>query len=324
MPKKTEISYKTIVFTVFFLLFIWFLYTIKDLILEFFVALLIMAILNPLVNRLSRLKVPRTISVLASFLLVFGIIGVAIAGVIPPLIEQTTSFANNLPGYIENLGLSQFVDNQVTAQLLSQIGTLPEKALKFGISLFSNFFAVLSVVIFSFYLLLARDKLDDQLGFFFGEQKKRGLKRLIDTLEARLGGWARGQLALMALVGVSNFVGLSLLGVPFALPLAILAGILEIIPYFGPIVAALPAVVIGLTISPVMGLAVAALALLIQQAENYIFVPKVMEKSAGVNPIITLLALSIGFRLVGIVGAIISVPAVLTIQVLTRQYLLKR
>jgi predicted PurR-regulated permease PerM len=324
MPKKTEISYKTIVFTVFFLLFIWFLYTIKDLILEFFVALLIMAILNPLVNRLSRLKVPRTISVLASFLLVFGIIGVAIAGVIPPLIEQTTSFANNLPGYIENLGLSQFVDNQVTAQLLSQIGTLPEKALKFGISLFSNFFAVLSVVIFSFYLLLARDKLDDQLGFFFGEQKKRGLKRLIDTLEARLGGWARGQLALMALVGVSNFVGLSLLGVPFALPLAILAGILEIIPYFGPIVAALPAVVIGLTISPVMGLAVAALALLIQQAENYIFVPKVMEKSAGVNPIITLLALSIGFRLVGVVGAIISVPAVLTIQVLTRQYLLKR
>lgn len=324
MPKKTEISYKTIVFTAFFLLFLWFLYTIKDLILEFFVALLIMAILNPLVNRLSKIGIPRTISVIASFLLVFGIIGVAIAGVIPPLVEQTTSFANNLPKYIERLGLSGFVDNQITTQLLSQIGTLPEKALKFGISVFSNLLAVFSVIIFSFYLLLARNKLDDQLGFFFGEQKKRGLKRLIDSLEARLGGWARGELTLMLLVGVANFVGLSLLGIPFAVPLAILAGILEIIPYFGPIIAALPAVVIGLTMSPVMGLAVAALAFLIQQTENYIFVPRVMEKSVGVNPIITLLALSIGFRLVGVVGAIISVPAVLTIQVLTRQYLLKR
>ena len=170
---------------------------------------------------------------------------------------------------------------------------------------------------------MVREKLDDHLGFFFGEEKKHKAGKLIDLLETRLGGWARGELILMALVGVSTYVGLALLGIPFALPLALLAGLFEIIPYLGPIIAAVPAVLIGLSISPLMALATAALAFLIQQLENYIFVPKVMEKSVGVSPIITLIALAIGLRLAGIIGVVISVPVVITLQVLGRQYLVK-
>jgi predicted PurR-regulated permease PerM len=179
---------------------------------------------------------------------------------------------------------------------------------------------MITVLIFSFYLLLARDKLDDQLGYFFGNDKKREVAALIDLLEKRLGGWARGQLALMILVWISTYIGLLLLGIPFALPLSILAGLLEIIPYLGPLIAAIPAVIIGLSLSPIIGLATAALYFLIQQFENYIFVPKVMEKSVGVNPIVTLIALSIGLRLAGIVGIVISVPIVIAIQVLSKKY----
>jgi predicted PurR-regulated permease PerM len=161
---------------------------------------------------------------------------------------------------------------------------------------------ILSVLIFAFYLLLARDKLDDQLLHIFGEKNKTKFGKTLDLLEKKLGGWARGELALMFLVGSLNFIGLTLLRIPFALPLSLLAGSLEIIPSIGPVVAAIPAIVIGFGISPYMGFAVVALAFLIQQVENYVFVPKVMEKSVGVSPVITLLALAIGFKLVGVIG----------------------
>lgn len=324
MPRKIEISHRTIIFAVLFLVFLWFLYFIKDLILQLFVALLLMAILNPLVSKLSKFRIPRAISVFIAYLVVFGVFGAALAGIIPPLIEQTTSFANNIPGYLSSLGVGGYINEQLTGELLSQLGSIPGQLVKVGLSVFSNVFAVITVLIFAFYLLLARDKLDDQLGFLFGEERKRELARIMDLLELRLGGWARGELTLMVLVGVSNYIGLMILGIPFALPLAILAGLLEIIPYLGPVIAAIPAVIIGLSISPLMGLGVAALAFLIQQLENYFFVPKVMERTVGVSPIITLLALAIGFRIAGVVGVVISVPLVLTIQVLSKEYLFPR
>lgn len=324
MPKKIEISHKTIIFAVLFLLSLWFVYLIRDIILQLFIALLMMAILNPLVSRLSKWRIPRGISVFLAYLLVFGAIGGVVAGIVPPLVSQTTSFANNLPKYLANVGINNVLSEEIVGQLISQLGGLPAQVVKVGVSVFSNVLDVLAVLMFAFYLLLVRKKLDDQLGFFFGEEKKHRVGRFIDILENRLGGWARGELLLMLLVGASTYLGLFLLGIPFALPLALLAGLFEIIPYLGPVIAAIPAVLIGLSISPLMGLAAAALAFLIQQLENYLFVPKVMEKSVGVSPIITLIALAIGFRLAGIVGIIISVPAVITLQVIGNQYLLKQ
>lgn len=321
MPRKVEISHRTIIFAVFFLLFLWFLYFIREIILQFFVALLVMTILDPLVSRLSKWRIPRGISILISYILIFAIFGLAIAGVVPALVEQSTSFATNLPKYLSGLGIGGYLSEQLTGQLISQIGGLPSQIVKVGISVFSNVLSVFTVLIFAFYLLLARNKLDEQLGFFFGEDKKREVGKVIDRLETRLGGWARGELTLMLLVGLASYIGLIVLGIPFALPLAILAGLLEIIPYLGPILAGVPAVIIGLSISPLMGLAVLALYFLVQQLENYLFVPKVMEKSVGVNPIITLLALAIGFRLAGVIGIVISVPIVITVQVLSQKYL---
>jgi predicted PurR-regulated permease PerM len=322
MPRKIEISHRTIIFTVVFLIFLWFLYYIRDIIFEFYAAILIMAILNPTVSKLSKYKIPRALSVSVVYLFAFGLVAITLAALIPPLIDQTSSFVNGLPGYLGNLGISIVFSQQVISHLVSQIGALPGQLAKLTVSVFSNVLGISSVLIFAFYLLLARDKLDNQLGFFFDNKKRKEIGILIDLLEERLGGWARGQLSLMLMVGVSTYIGLRLLGIPFSLPLAILAGLLEIIPYIGPIIAAIPLVIIGFGISVVMGLATAALAFLIQQLENYVFVPKVMEKSVGVNPIITLLSLAIGFKLAGIIGVLLSLPIIITIQVLTREYFL--
>ena len=131
----------------------------------------------------------------------------------------------------------------------------------------------------------------------------------------------RGQLLLMLAIGFATFLGLILLGIPYALPLAILAGLLEIVPTLGPIIAAIPSIIIGFGISPFIGFAAAFLGLLVHQLENYLLVPKIMEKSVGISPIITLLALAIGAKLAGIAGVFISMPVLITSQVLLKEYL---
>ena len=178
-------------------------------------------------------------------------------------------------------------------------------------------------MVFAFYLLSDRARLEAQIGVLIGEKKVQKFSQILKNLEKRMGGWAWCQISLMFIIGLSNYIGLSLLGIQFALPLAILAGLLEIVPYIGPILAAIPAVLIGFGISPILGFAVIAMAFLIQQLENYVFVPQVMKRSTGVHPVITLAALTIGFKLSGVVGLLISVPIYIIIQELAKEYLLK-
>jgi predicted PurR-regulated permease PerM len=324
MVRKVEISHKTIIFSVLFLLFLWFLYSVRDILSGLFVALLIMAVLNPMVSRLTKFKIPRGVSVLLAYFLVFGILGGVVASMITPLAEETSNFVNNLPKYLGNMGVFSFLGGQETSNLLSQVVQIPGQVLKVGVSFFSNIVLTIGSLVFAFYLLLAREKLAGQLAEFLGEVQSKKITKVIDKLEFRLGGWARGQFLLMLTIGIATFAGLKLLGIPYALPLAILAGILEIIPTLGPIIAAIPAVIIGLGISPVMGIATLTLGFLVHQLENYLLVPKIMEKSIGVSPIVILLSLAIGAKLAGIVGILLSVPVVITLQVLLQDYLSSR
>jgi predicted PurR-regulated permease PerM len=321
MPRKIEISHRTVVFTALFLILLWFLFFIKDIIFTLFVSLLLMTILNPFVKRLTKWHFPRALSIFLVYLLIVGVVSLAVAVIAPPLVEQTTNFVSNVPVFLKNPNVGRFINNQTFEQFFTQLGSVPGQVLKVGVSVFSDIVAVISVLILTFYMLLYRDRLDDQIGIFFGDEGKTKVGRVLDNVEKSLGGWARGQFILMVVVGLLIYIGLTILGIPYALPLAVLAAILEIVPTIGPIVATIPAIIIGLTISPVVGLAVAALAFLINQAENYVLVPKIMEKSVGVNPIVTLTSLAIGFKLLGVVGAIISVPVVLTLQIIVKEYL---
>lgn len=316
MPRKVEISHKTIIFTVVFLASIWFVYYVRDIVLQLFMALLVMTILNPFVKKLSQYRIPKAVSVLIAYIFSFGLFSIVIASILPALIEQTTNLANNLPNYLQNLGLNNVANEEVLKQVVSQLGSVPGKVVVAGVSLFGNILDILTVAIFAFYLLLMRDKFDENLEFLFGKEKTRYVSDMINTLEIKLGGWARGQLSLMLLIGVFSYIGFIILGIPYALPLALLSGIFEIVPYIGPVIAAIPAIILGFSISPFLGFAAIGLAILIQQLENYVFVPKIMEKSTGVSPIITLLSLAIGFKVAGIVGMIICVPIVIILQTL--------
>jgi predicted PurR-regulated permease PerM len=321
MFRKIEISHRTIVFTVLFLIFLWFLYFIKDIIFALFVSLFLMAILDPIVERLIRWKIPRTLAVFFIYLILIGLLAGVVLGIVPPLVDQTTNFINNFPNLLKYPFVSNFINEQTINNLVNQFSSIPGQVFKVGVSIFSNVVGVISVMIFTFYMLLYRGKFGDQVGFTFGVHGKDKFGRVMNSIEKSLGNWARGQLILMGVLGTLVYLGLVVLRIPYALPLAILTGLLEIVPTIGIVVAAIPIVIIGLSISPMMGLATAALVFLVHLAESYVLAPKVIEKSAGVNPIVTLASLAIGYRLMGVVGAFISVPVVLLIQIVVKEYL---
>ncbi len=321
--EKIEISHRTIIFTIVFLLGLWLLFFIREIIFQLFVAIILMAILNPFVSRLERYHVPRAVSIFLTYFIFIFLITIAVVGIIPPLAEQTTNFANTAPEIIENLGGSVPYGDQVFGGIVSQLSNLPAAIAKYTISIFSNFASIVMILIIAFYLLLSRNKFDRQIGEYFGEQNNKEFNRILGSIESKLGGWVTGQMALMLIVGFATYLGLLLLGIPFALPLAILAGLFELVPYIGPILSMFPAVIIGFGVSPLIGAASIALYILIQQLENYILVPKVMEKSTGVSPIVTLLALAIGLKMAGILGILVAVPVVIVLQIIIKEYTIK-
>ncbi|HUS52126.1 MAG TPA: AI-2E family transporter [Candidatus Bathyarchaeia archaeon] len=319
MPQKVEISHRTIIFTVFFLLSLWALFQIKQIILAVFVSIILMSALNPAVDWLERFKIPRALAIIIVYIFIFGGIGVLLTGLIPPLVDQTTVLVSRLPSYLEEVGLPA-IDERIVSSQISQLGSIPANLVRLTLTVFGNLLAFFILLVITFYLLLERKNLNRYLLIVFGKKDEGKAERLIDKVEERLGGWIRAEMTLMVFIGIITYLGLRLLGTEFALPLALLAGVLEIVPNIGPVLASIPAILAGLAISPLLALAVAALYFLIQQVENVWLVPKVMEKVAGVNPLVTILTLAIGFKLAGALGAVLSVPIVLVAQVVIAEF----
>ncbi len=324
MIKKVEVTHRTIIFAVFLLIGLWFLYYIKDILFQLLISFVIVASFNPFVERLQKRNIPRVLGVTIAYLIFLAVVGFSIYILAPSLVIQTGSFVANIPTYISKIGLPVAFKEQILQQFLVQLGQLPGSVAKTAVSIFSNVINVVTVLILSFYFLLSKTKFERSISKYFPEETAKKIITIVNKIENRIGMWAKAELFLMFVVGSSTYIGLLLLKVPYALPLALLAGLFEIVPMMGPFIAAIPAVIIGFSTSFFTGLATASLAFLIQQVENYVFVPKIMQKSAGINPVVTLLALSIGFRIHGITGAIIAIPIVLAGYAVVDDYIEKR
>lgn len=281
-----------------------------------FVSFLLMTVFTPLVNLISRLKVHRTLSIAIAYVLVIGIFGGVVALIAPVLVRETTNFINAIPAYLAQYGLSSYVNTNLMSGLVQQIGGV----LSFTFSVFSNVFSVITILVFTFYMLIGYPDMERQISLLLGDERGKKISSLIIAVEKRLGRWSRGQMLLMLTVALGNYIGYLFLKIPYALPLAMITGIFEIIPTLGPIISAIPAVLIGFGISPLTGVGAAIVALLVNQLENYVLVPKIMQKSVGVSPLIVLLSIAVGAKLAGVMGAIVAVPLVVTLQVVLNEY----
>jgi predicted PurR-regulated permease PerM len=254
------------------------------------------------------------------YILLWAAMALIIAGVVPPLVSQTQSLIRILPSAIADVEIFQGINQQdFSQQIFSRIGSLPENIFKVTVGIFSNIVSVLTTMFIAFYLLLERKYLDRHLAMWLGTDRPARVTKVVNEIERRLGGWVRGELVLMLFVGVLTYLGLIILGVDIALPLAIIAGLLEIIPNLGPTIAAVPAVLVALTIHPVTALATAALYFLIQLVENNFLVPKVMQRAVGVNPLVSILGLMVGFRLAGPIGDILAIPLIISVETIFQE-----
>ncbi|MEK9200970.1 MAG: AI-2E family transporter, partial [Patescibacteria group bacterium] len=320
MHRRVEISHKTIVFITVFVASLWFLFQIRDILFLLFISFILMAALNPFVDRLEKLRVPRALGIVMIYLVLWGFLGGLIAGIIPGFVEQTTKLVNLLPSALSQVDFFNENQAQFSEQIITRIGALPENILKVIVGLFGNILGLVTTLVVTFYLLLERKNLDKYFSIMLGEAHHPKATRAVNEIERRLGGWVRGELILMLIVGMLTYSGLIVLGIDIAIPLAILAGLLEIIPNIGPVVSAVPAVLIGLSVSPLTAAATAALYFLVQFLENNLLVPNVMKKAVGVNPLVSIIALMIGFKLAGPLGAILSIPTVLIIQTIGLEF----
>ncbi len=313
LMQKIEISAKTIIFTVFFILFLRVLWVLKDLLFSLFIAFILMSALSPAVKTLVRNKLPRSLAVFLVYFFFIFIIVFLFAIIIPPILLETASLARNLPMIIKSI--NEKVAPWIQLDSLSQyIPTATNQALQIITRAASNIFFIVSTLFFGFYLLLEENSIKKMVVRYLDDKTSRRVFRVVDQAELRMSSWFWGELKLMTIVGVMSFIGLSLIGIKYVLPLAVLAGLFEVVPNIGPVLSSIPAIFLGFSHSYFLGIAAAALYFLVQQLENNLIVPVVMRRAVGINPIATLIVLIIGGRFAGVLGVLLAIPTFLFLE----------
>lgn len=280
-------------------------------------AFILMSALKPWVDYLGKFRIPKLLAVMIVYLVVIALLVFTGSSIIPPLVVQSAHLGESLPGYISSVLPFIKIDMQL---LIEQVAPLGQNVLNITFGIFSDIVALFTVLVISFYLIIERQRLDSHLFDLIGKTGATRLMVIIHKVEERLGAWVRGEAALMITIGLFTFIGLTILGLPYVMPLAIIAGILEIVPTIGPIVSAVPAILIALTVSPLLALTTTVVYFIIQQLENQVIVPVVMKKVVGVPPLVTLIALMIGGKLAGITGAILAIPIAVTVETVIGEY----
>lgn len=300
----------------------------------FLLGVVLVYLLAPVVEALARARVPRPLAVLLSFALVIAALLAVGALALTPLVQQLRQFAEDLPALLTNargsvdqlydsLGLSpevrSFVDEALGTALASlenlDLGAIVSPLVSSLVTVIGTITAYAILPAWLFFLLKDRVRLADSLEHALPPTWRADTFAGFAIVNRVFGNWIRGQILLGITVGIGSYVGLMVLSVVvdpvfgrYAVLLALTAGLLELVPFIGPIIAAIPAVLIGLTAGTGGFLAALLLYLLIQQLENNILVPKIQGDAVELHPSAVMLALVVGASLGGVLGAIVSLP----------------
>lgn len=297
------------------------LYQLRETLLVIFVAYIIVAALNPVVSFLRKRGLPKTVAVILTFFITLSLFIIIIAPLVPFFVSQIQLLGTSFPFYMQQaaqaIGISlnlKEISNLITPQQLGQ------NAFALAGGVFGGFFTIISTIAISFYLLLSYDTAKTQLSKLFPPKHQKKAEDTIEQVNDKLGAWLQGQFILSIAIGLLTWVSLTAFNVPFALPLAVLAGLFEIVPTVGPIISAVPAIIVALTISPNMALIIVGLYIAIQLLENHLLVPRIMQRAVGLNPVVVIIGVIVGGRLLGIPGALLSVPFISLIVLLFKNF----
>lgn len=315
------------------------LWQLGEVILVLVGAIIFASAIRPLVSWLVDRRIHVGSAILLVYLLVLGSVFSIFAISLPPLVEVgqglladrgiVARLALGLNELLTGLGYGTIGYDLIARAslewntLINGMGSVVKRE---GVSVLTSTAVVLGQfalgLVMAFYWLTSRDTIQGYLLSLTSVKHRGRVETIFNDVERTLGDYLRGTVILMLSIGVSAFVGLTILRVPNALPLALLAGLFEAVPMIGATVGAAPAVLIAFTVSPVKGLLTLLLFVIIQFAENNILVPRVMSKSVGLDPLLVIVAITAGSLLNGIVGALMAIPIVGAAQVMFRHLIL--
>jgi predicted PurR-regulated permease PerM len=307
------------------------LYQLRDLVMALALSIVIASAVMPIAQFFKRYRIPHLLSVVLVFAAAFGVLLVLIPYLIFPLLGDLSDLLVSLPSKIGHLPL--FMDSTsylgslygklgggelslagVLARWQQSVSALPQGFVQTASLLFGGFFSFILVIVFSFYLSVQPDGINNFLRIVTPLKQEAYIIDVWRRSQQKIGYWMQGQVLLGVLIGVMVFLGLTILQVKYALVLAVLAAVFELIPFFGPVLSAVPGVLFGFSDSVTLGFIVLGFYIIIQQFENHLIQPLVVEKMIGVPPMVVIIAILVGAQLAGVVGMILAIPVAVVLM----------
>ena len=320
---------------------LWALYLARNALLIIYISGLLAIGFGPVVRAIEHQTVvpvitrrlPRWLAILVVYIVIVGALTMVGLLVVPPLVDQAQELWTRIPRLLERgqafLIRYGLLTHRITLEEAvrgapASSGNAMDTVATAVTSVVGGLFGFLTIFVLTFYLLLESDTLFAAFARLFPRGNRPRVKDAARKISTKVSAWLNGQLILAGTIGASAAVGLYLLGVPYFYVLALIAGFGEMIPVIGPILSAIPAVLVALSVSPKTALFVLIFFVVQQQIENHVLVPKVMSRQVGVSAVTVITALLIGGKLLGIPGAILAVPTAAILQVLFTEWMGKR
>jgi predicted PurR-regulated permease PerM len=308
-------------------------YLIRDVIGLFLIALFFAVAIAPAVNWLDRRSVPRWIAILLVYLgIAASIFGIGLL-IVPPLVNGVEDLSGDLPGYVEDLRnnktFREYDDRyQITEKLTQQAEELPTKLgdaagtlRDVTVGVFTRFVQLFSILVITFFLVKDGDRMLEFMYRQLSPERARRVRRIADDVSDAVAGYVFGNFVISVLAGLVTYATMRIIGVPFATPLAILFGFFDLIPLVGATLGGiLVGIVVAFTHFPVGLIVWVAVLILYQQIENNLIQPYVYGRAVQLHPLIVIIAILIGAALLGVLGALVAIPAAAAVQAIIRDY----
>jgi len=325
---------------IFVLLGFWLLYRFNRVVFILFIAIVMGTVIRPVVSWLHKRGLPKIAGVILVYILLLALLINFVLLLFPLIVEQGTTIGVVVPGYYQNLRewmtnypnplimrLGEFLPPALpslvpgtTQQTGQDVMASAGQALVYLTLAARVVFTAMVILVLAFYWTLEGPRIIQSFLLFVPQNQRESISELISAMETKVGSYIAGQGVLCLVIGIMALLAYRLIGLPNALVLALIAGVLEAVPMVGPLLGAIPAALVALSIAPEKLVWVIVATVVIQQLENSLLVPRVMRKAVGVNPFVTLLALFAFSSLFGIAGALMAIPMAAIIQLLLNRF----
>jgi predicted PurR-regulated permease PerM len=309
-------------------------YFLRDIVIILLFALLLSALIEPVANRFEKYHLPRSLSVILVYLLIILLaIGIIIL-IVPPIIGQLRELLTQFAPMIDQaFGYNIKIDGLLSSDLFEQdvqslMNTITQAGLadavpqifKLVSDIFGGLITVFVVFALAFYMVVEEKLLKRGLDLTLSKKYENYVLKVAPDLRRRVGSWLHGELLLMFSIFLMTYLALLIIGVPYPLVLAVIAGLLEAVLFIGPTLSVVPAVLIAFTVSPLHAILVLLVYFGIQQFEGEFLVPMVMKKTVGLNPVVSIISIMIGYEIAGVLGAILAIPCAVVITVFLQEW----